>query len=300
MRCKPGSNRRSVPLLSLCAALLLAAPAGSSFAQPTAAPAARACGEMVTIATHDRSTTRYAVTQKEGVPTHGAPIALVLLVGGGGDLALDDQGCPHALTRNSLIRMQPFWRESGFVTVLVDAPSDLRGEDGLAGFRMTRQHAEDLGKVIADVRARMSGPVWLVGHSRGTISAANAAARLTGPAAPDGLVLLSAMMVGEASKRKPFVVQTVFDPPLAAIAVPVLVIGHQADNCVRSPARLMGDITARTHGPRQQTVAVTGGPIAPGRAPNIGDCGVGEPHDYVDQEGELAAGIARFVGGGVY
>jgi hypothetical protein len=305
MRRKPGSNRRSVPLLSLCAALLLAAPVGSCLAQPTAAPAANACGAVVTIATHDRSTTRYALAQKEGAQKAGAPgsgarVALVLLVGGGGDLALDDQGCPHALTRNSLIRMRPFFHDAGFVTVLVDAPSDLRGEDGLAGFRTARLHAEDLGKVIADVRARMSGPVWLVGHSRGTISAANAAARLTGPAAPDGLVLLSAMMVGEVSKRKPFVVQTVFDPPLAAIAVPVLVIGHQADNCVRSPARMMGDITARTHSPRQQTVAVTGGPIAPGRAPNIGDCGIGEPHDYVAQEGELAAGIIQFVSGGRY
>jgi hypothetical protein len=47
-------------------------------------------------------------------------------------------------------------------------------------------------------------------------------------------------------------------------------------------------------------VVLTGGPIAPGRAPNIGDCGPGEPHDFVAQEAELAAGILRFVVGGVY
>jgi hypothetical protein len=114
------------------------------------------------------------------------------------------------------------------------------------------------------------------------------------------LVLMSAMMSGDVSKRRPFVVQTVFDPPLEVIAVPVLVIGHDADNCLRSPARLMGAITARTRGARQQVVAVTGGKIKPGRAPNIGDCGVGDPHDFVDQEAEVAAGIVRFIGGGRY
>jgi hypothetical protein len=196
--------------------------------------------------------------------------------------------------------MRPFFHAAGFVTALVDAPSDQRGEDGLAGFRTAPGHAEDLGRVIADLRTRTKGPVWLLGHSRGTISAANAAARLAGPAAPDGLVLLSPMMVGEASRRRNFVAQTVFDPPLGAIAMPVLVIGHEADNCVRSPARQIGEITARTRSPRRQSVVLTGGPIAPGRAPNIGDCGPGEPHDFVAQEAELAAGILRFVVGGVY
>jgi hypothetical protein len=62
----------------------------------------------------------------------------------------------------------------------------------------------------------------------------------------------------------------------------------------------MGGITARTRGTRQQIVTVAGGPVAPGRAPNTADCGVGEPHDFVDQEAELAAGIARFIGGGRY
>jgi hypothetical protein len=280
---------------SILGLLLLAAAIGAP-----AASAAEGCGEVVTIATHDGSTTRYALAGQDGTPRQSGRIALVLLVGGGGDLALDAEGCPRELAHNSLIRMLPFFHEAGFVTALVDAPSDRRADDGLAGFRTAPQHADDLGKVIADLRSRTNAAIWLVGHSRGTISAANAASLLAGAAAPDGLVLLSAMMAGEISRRKPFVVQTVFDPKLEAIAVPVLVIGHEADNCLRSPARLMGGITARTHGPRQQTVIVTGGPIAPGRAPNAGDCGVGEPHDFVAQEAELAAGIVRFIGGGSY
>jgi hypothetical protein len=305
MKRMSGAGWRFAMRSSIAGVLLLALTTGASLAQATAPSPAGGCGAVVTVATHDRSTTRYALAQTDGavgpgMPGPGIRIALVLLVGGGGDLDLDDRGCPRALTRNSLIRMRPYFHQAGFVTALVDAPSDWRGEEGLAGFRTAPRHAEDLGRVIADLRARTNGPVWLVGHSRGTISAANAAARLAGASAPDGLVLLSAMMSGDISKRKRFVAQTIFDPPLGAITVPVLVIGHAADNCVRSPARLMGDITARTSSLRQQIVTVSGGPIQPGRAPNIADCGPGEPHDFVAQEEELAAGIARFVGGGRY
>ena len=87
---------------------------------------------------------------------------------------------------------------------------------------------------------------------------------------------------------------------LEAIRIPVLVIGHTADNCVRSPADQMINVTAKTRGSRQQTAAVTGGPVAPGRSPSLAACEVREPHDFVDQEAEVAAGIARFMQGGNY
>jgi pimeloyl-ACP methyl ester carboxylesterase len=280
---------------SVFAAFLLVAATGTAVAQSKAAPAADGCGEVVTIATHGGSTTRYALAQAQD-----ARIALVLLVGGGGNVSLDDKGCPRGLKGNSLVRSLPYFHDAGFVTALVDAPSDHPGEDGLAAFRIAPQHAEDLGKVIVDVRTRTNASVWLVGHSRGTISAANAAARLSGPSAPDGVVLMSAMMVGEARAKKALATQSVFDLPLEAIKIPVLVVGHAADSCPRSPAGLMDKIAARTQSARRQVVIVTGGSIAPGRAPSLSSCEVNEPHDYVGQETEVAAGIVRFIRGGNY
>lgn len=280
-----------------CAALLLVSLTTASMAQSGAAPPAGICGEVVAIATHDGTTTRYALGRP--AQASGAPIALVLLAGGGGHLDLDDKGCPRALTGNSLVRSIPFFHEAGFATALVDAPSDHPGEDGLAGFRVAPQHAEDLGKVIADVRARTNSSVWLAGTSRGTISAVNAAARLAGPAAPDGLVLTSALMAGRSGGQKQWVAQTVFDLPLEAIRQPVLVVGHVDDKCIRSPAHLMDRITARTEGAREQVVAVSGGPGHPG-APNVNACEGRAPHGYVEQEAEVAAGIARFIRGGHY
>ena len=255
------------------------------------------CGEVVTIATHGRTTTRYALAHPRPAATQGARAALVLLVGGGGHLDLDNNGCPRALRGNSLVRSLGHFHDAGFVTALVDAPSDHPGEDGLAGFRITVEHAEDLGKVIADVRARSGAPVWLVGTSRGSISAVNAAARLSGRSAPDGLVLTSALMSGFFGGRKPWVAHTVFDLPLESIRVPVLVVGHAEDKCIRSPADLRENITSRTNGAREQVVTVTGGP---GRAgpQGIEACAGRAPHGFFEQEAEVAAGIARFIGGG--
>jgi pimeloyl-ACP methyl ester carboxylesterase len=284
----------------IVALLLLVSVSRLGIAQQPVSPPANGCGEVITIETHNRTITRYTLTHPPAVPQEHTRVALVLIVGGDGNLGLTDKGCATLLSRNVLMRIRSIFHKAGFVTALVDAPSDAQAVDGLAGFRTEPQHAEDLGKIITDVRTRTKASVWLLGHSRGTISAANGAARLSGSAAPDGLVLLSAIMSGDPRARKRFVAQTVFDVPLESIKMAVLVVGHAADNCIRSPAALMADVTAQTEGVREQTATVTGGPIAAGRMPNLSACEVGEPHDYVGQEAEVAARVISFIRGGSY
>ena len=83
--------------------------------------------------------------------------------------------------------------------------------------------------------------------------------------------------------------------------MPVLVDGHAADTCIRSPAGLMGKITERTNGAREQVVTVTGGPGSPaGAQASVEACQGRMPHGFVEQEAEVAAGIARFIRGGRY
>jgi len=273
--------------------------ATACLAQSQSAPVGDRCGEAVTVETRDRSTTRYAFVPPPGAGAQGGPITLALLPGGSGRVDLDEQACPRGLKGNSLVRSMPIFHAAGFGTALIDAPSDFHGEDGLGGFRIASQHAADLGMVIADLRARAQGTVWIIGTSRGSISAANAAARLSGPSVPDGVVLTSALMSGESAAKKGWVAQTVFDLPLEDIRSPLLVVGHAADKCVRSPADLMGRIVARTRGMRQQVVTVIGGPGYPG-PPGLNACESRAPHGFVDQEAEVAAGIARFIRGGNY
>jgi pimeloyl-ACP methyl ester carboxylesterase len=262
-----------------------------------ATPAAAGCGEVVTLATHGSTKTSYSLAMPAGAAS-GDPIALVLLAGGSGFIDLGADGCPRALVGNSLARARPLWNGQGFATALVDAPTGYHGEDGLGGFRLSAQHAADLGKVIADVRRRTNTPVWLVGTSRGAISAANAAARLKGTEAPDGLVLTSAVTVGNPGGRKPWVAQTVFDLALESITMPVLVVAHASDRCIRTPPSAAGRIAARTRGQREQTVKVTGGPGGGGSG--LEACEGRTPHGFLGQDEEVAAGIARFVRGGTY
>ena len=278
-------------------ALGIAALAASAtfFAAPRAAVAQAACGEVVTLSTHDGTSAKYSLA---GV-SEKATIALVLLPGGDGFLKLDDAGCPRKLKGNSLIRKRPLFHAAGFATALVDTPDDYQGRQGLGGFRIEADHAEDIGKVIADVRRRTRLPVWLAGTSRGAISAANAAFRLKGEQAPDGLVLTSPVTSGFEGGRKAWVAQTVFTTDLDDIEMPVLVVVHGADQCVRTPARLGPKIIEKTNGSREQAVTVTGGPGCDGGT-GVEACKGRSPHGFIGQEEDVAAGIARFVRGGKY
>jgi hypothetical protein len=252
-----------------------------------ASSAALACGELVTLQTHDGTTTRYALS----VPQN-AQGTLVLLAGGGGHLDLDAQGCARKLKGNSLVRSQALFHAEGFATALVDAPSDHAGEHGLGGFRAQAAHAADLGRVSADVRARVKGPVWIVGTSRGAISAANAASR---PADLDGVVLTSPVTVGTARGRYAWTAQTVHDNRIEDIRVPLLVVSHSADGCFRSPPAAAQGIADRYQGPRAQVAVVSGGTAGRGDA-----CAGRSPHGFTGMEAEMAAGIARFARGGRY
>ena len=80
--------------------------------------------------------------------------------------------------------------------------------------------------------------------------------------------------------------------------MPVLVVGHAADACVRTPPSLMGKITARTNGAREQVVTVTGGPGGAGTG--LDACQGRTPHGFLGQEAAVAAGIARFIQRGSY
>lgn len=74
---------------------------------------------------------------------------------------------------------------------------------------------------------------------------------------------------------------TVFDLPLEAIRVPLLLVGHAADKCVRSSPQAMDRLAARTTMARRQLVTVEDGPGWPGAEGVEAYEGLA-PHGYVD------------------
>jgi pimeloyl-ACP methyl ester carboxylesterase len=198
--------------------------------------------------------TRPGVTQRMIVLTPPDPkAAVVLMAGGHGGLQISPNGTMKWGNPNFLVRTRQLWADQGLVVAVIDAPSDHQSLPFLQYFRQKPEHAADVKAVIAWLRESAKVPVWLVGTSRGTQSAAYVATELDGADGPDGIVLSSTILIDERGRSVPAM-------PLHKIKVPVLVVHHQQDGC-RSCAfadtpSLMRKLE-RT--PRHQLLAFTGG-----------------------------------------
>jgi dienelactone hydrolase len=150
---------------------------------------------------------------------------LVLYIGGDGTMNFAagavNNGSPNTVARNRY-----HFAAEGFVVALVDAANDFNASPtGLSGRRLGPQHLADLRAVMADLRGRYpSVPIWGVGHSRGTLSAAVTAISVEPPA--DGLVLMSSLTGDPAVPTEDL---SALD--LESIRAPVLIVSHQGDVC---------------------------------------------------------------------
>jgi pimeloyl-ACP methyl ester carboxylesterase len=169
--------------------------------------------------------TRAGVTQRMVVLTPAEPkAAVVLLAGGHGGLQIFPGGSFKWGDGNFLVRTRSLFAAQRLMVAVLDAPSDRQRPPYLGGFRQTPEHVEDVKAVIAWLRETAKVPVWLVGTSRGTQSAAFVATQLGAPEGPDGIVLTSTILVDPSSRAVP-------EMPLPRIGVPVLVVHHEQDGC---------------------------------------------------------------------
>jgi pimeloyl-ACP methyl ester carboxylesterase len=161
--------------------------------------------------------------------------SVVLLAGGNGVLDLNNAGDIRGLQGNFLLRSARRFLNARLNVAMLDAEPSFPAPGGLDNQRLTQAHADHLANVIATVSNRWPGkPVWLVGTSNGTLSAFNAAARLTGGALPKGIVLTSAVTQPDPGGETGHVLGA--SPSLASITVPTLVLWHKNDSCFVSPA----------------------------------------------------------------
>jgi len=229
-------------------------------------------------------------------PAPGVPVASVILFSGSpgllfvrdgaGQIRRLDNGLAELYVKNFLIRTRHSFAAAGFLVISVDAPSDHRA--GVDEFRSTAEHAQDISAVIAYARQNAAVPVWLIGTSMGTISAANAAARLkTG--GPDGLVLTSSMTT-PTKRSQP--INVLVD--VGAITVPTLFVHNKEDNCV---AASFGGVAALMEHfkqtPRKELIVVSGG-----TAPQVQSCEPMSRHGYLGIEDEVVGDIARWIKAG--
>jgi acetyl esterase/lipase len=149
--------------------------------------------------------TREGVTQRFLYLKPEKPVASVILFAGGhGGLQIGDNGSFGWGARNFLVRTRQIFAENGLAVAVIDAPSDRQNPPFLSGFRQTSKHVADVKAVIAWLRKEAEVPVWLVGTSRGTQSAAFIATELALPdGGPDGLVLTSTILTDNKGRPVP-------------------------------------------------------------------------------------------------
>ena len=239
--------------------------------------------EIVDVQVRPGVTMRYLWTPAGG----GAKAAVILLAGGKGALKLSPAGDFGDLRLNFLIRSRDHFARQGLAVASLDASSDNLG--GMNGkIRMSTQYAQDVGKVITEIKKRTGLPVWVIGTSAGTLSAANVGAR-SAPA-PDGIVLTSTMTTLD---NTGYCGMTVYSAPLAAIRKPVLVVSHKDDGCACSPGapEVGAKLVAALTGAAAKEVKVFTG----GSAPQSPPCEAHSQHGYIGMEGDVVKWIADWI-----
>lgn len=207
----------------------------------------------------------------------GASATLLLLPGGNGGMGVKD-GVPAS--ENFLVRSRERFAAHGFDVAIVGPPSDRPQVD--LRFRTSNAHMADLRAVVERLRLDTGKPVWLVGTSNGTVSAAAGAIALGDRIA--GVVLTSSR--SERTRRA-----SLLDMDLAKIAVPVLVLHHRRDACGATPPEGAARIAAAlTHAPERKLVMLDGGGGASGDP-----CEALHWHGFIGAEGEAVDAIAAFI-----
>ena len=181
-------------------------------------------------------------------PLPAAVASVILLPGNNGFMQLEDQGGKARLNSNSQLKgnfvVRSAWAflEAGLNVMMVDAPSETAWDT--RSKRRTVAHATEIGSAIADARQRWKLPVWIVGTSNGTVSAVNAAVRLSGTERPDGIALTSAITRNPGNANPLANTVLASNPGVAEVQIPTIVAWHALDSCPSSPATSANEVMA--------------------------------------------------------
>jgi pimeloyl-ACP methyl ester carboxylesterase len=238
---------------------------------PFGAPSAE---DIITLPTRGGATQSYLLS----VPASGkAQVVAVLFPGGAGKIDLERETARKPDRGNFLVRTRQLFAGQAVAAAVMDAPSDQSvGMDD--PFRLGEAHAQDIEKVVADLKKRFPGlPVFLVGTSRGTISAAAAGRRLGMQV--DGVVLTSTLFL--ANKRQ----QGLSGFDYSTIPSPLLFVHHVDDGCTTTPYS-----SAKRLSDRFPLVSVSGG-----LPPQSDPCEAMSAHGYLGKEPETVEAIAKWM-----
>lgn len=212
------------------------------------------------------------------MPNPSAAATVILLPGGDASTGRIVDGKPGS--SNFLSRSRAEFHAASLNVIVVYRATDLTAMD--YGYRVSKDHVGELGRVIAYARQTFGKPVWLVGTSRGTVSGTAAAIAL-GDGEVQGLVLTSSVT----SKRQ----GAISSQNIASLKIPVLVMHHKSDGCKicvpHEAARITADLKSA---PVKKFIMVEGG-----SDPEGDPCEGKHYHGFVNFEKETVRMITDWI-----
>lgn len=209
----------------------------------------------------------------------GATATVVLLPGGSGGFGKIEDGKPTGT--NFLVRSRDFFANAGLNVAVMNRPSDKNDLD--YPDRVADEHMTDI-KALVDYLKKDSGlPVWIVGTSRGTVSATAAAVKF-GNSDLGGIVLTSSVV----NYKK---IGAVPAQNIESIKIPVLVLHHEQDGCQHCrPHEVPGIVKGLKNAPFKKLVMVNGG-----GNPTGDPCEAMHYHGFIGMEKEAVALITDWI-----
>lgn len=212
------------------------------------------------------------------MPRPGATATVVLLPGGSGGIGFK-HGVPTS--QNFLVRSRDLFAGHDVNVAIVGRPSDKKDLDNI--FRADPRHVEDLRDVVRYLKKESKAPVWLVGTSRGTISA-TAAAIAFGADELAGVVLTSSITSYRIATAVP-------QQALDRVRIPVLVMHHEKDACpVCAPYEAKYIMQGLKNAPVKKLVVVSGG-----GDPRGDPCEALHWHGYIGMESQAVDTIMAWI-----
>jgi hypothetical protein len=239
-----------------------------------------AAQELVRLQTRPGATQSFFIANMGG---RKAEAAAMLLIGGGGNIRLRlEDGQARFAQGNFLPRARREFIRNGILPVILDNPSDQQAGDGMSdAFRESREHVTDIRAVRGELEKRYPGlPVFLVGTSRSTLSAAHVARALE--AELKGVVLTSSLFYSGSGQRARQVLAG-FD--WSQTKLPLLFVHHEDDGCGATPYRDAARLAAR-----YPLITVRGG-----KPPESAPCEPMSNHGYFGKEAETVDAITAWM-----
>jgi predicted esterase len=238
-----------------------------------------AAEELLSIPTRNGVTLSYLLDQDKAA----APkVVVISFIGGLGAIGLERRAqngpVKFGPTANFLIRIRDRMTDADIADVIVDSPSDQLPGGMSDRFRSGQDHATDIRALISDVKRRFPGAkIFLLGTSRGTISAASLGASLGDVV--QGVVLSSTVTNADRTGSA----LSTFD--FGSIKVPVLLVHHRDDGCRSSPY-----YGAERLAKRFPLVSVSGGD-----PPQSEPCEAMSQHGYLGREAPTTEAIRNWM-----